>query len=242
MERPNAYDIDELRQRIPSDRSELHLGFCPWDEDLEGRVRTVDERVDEAPGRPLSRTVWDDPENRDSRLLIEIAERDSAEQAFEALVDRLEWNELARLPEGPPGLGYVSFVHPEGLPPAVYFIRANVCISAVSFGRDEASVLPVAARLDGRLADRPQTDHPALTIKPARPSAKAGEVVGIRIDLPFSMGECGFIKLFSDHATLTLAEGQPVLRVARAGSARVEAFAAEPGRETLWGSFEIDVD
>lgn len=242
MQGEQAYDIDILRRRIPEDRSELYLGFVPWQEDLGRWVRTVHEQLAESPGKPVLRTVWDDPENRDARVLVEVATRASAQEAVEALVERLSWNQLAVLPEGPQDLGYASFVHPGGVPPAVYFVQGNLCIMVASFARAAAPVLPLASRLAHRLAERPHVERMTMALEPDRSSIKVGEPILIRYDLPWTLGEGGFVKFFCLQGTLRLEEDRVVLRGTRPGRVSVEAFVLEPGRETYGGRLEISVE
>ncbi len=242
MQDQQPYDIDLLRKRIPEDRSELYLGFAGWQEDFEGLVRSERQQVDEAPSRPVLRTIWDDPENREARVLLEIAARSSAEEALEALVERLSWNQLAQLPEGPDDLGYAAFVHPEGAPPLVYFILGNLCLTVASYGREHMPVLPLAARLDRRLLERPTVERMTISLESERGSAKVGEPVPIQFDLPWQLGEEGFVKLFSLNGTLRLEDDRPVLRGASPGPASVEALAVEPGRETYAGRLEVTIE
>jgi len=237
-----TYNLDALRRRVPVDRAELFLGFTPWPEDTEGRRRSVRESHSEVPGRPLYRTIWDHPEARDARVLIDVAEGSSVEEAVESLIGRLESNQLARLPEGPGGLGIASFVHPEGAPPAAFFARGNLCVSVVSFAGRAVDVLPLAQRLDRRLEERPKVERGILSILPELPRAKVGEAVSLAYTLPWKLGEDGYIKFFVSGGTLTRRERRLFLTGTKAGEVSVEAFVVEPGREPYFGRTVLNVE
>jgi hypothetical protein len=240
--RGSGYDLDALRRRVPDDSAELFLGFIPWSEDCERWTRSVAESLATSSTRSLFRTVWDNPTASGSRVLIDVAECASAVDAMDALVERLATNQLAQLPEGPRDLGATAFTHPDGVPPAAFFVRGNLCISVISFGSRDVAVVPWAARLDRRLGERPKTDRAVVTLQADRSKLKLGEVVAIRYSLPWRLGPEGYFKFFATRGTLTRRENALVLRVTRSGEARVEAFAVEPGREPHTGSVTLLVE
>lgn len=242
MQRQQTYNIDKLRRRIPEDRAEIFLKYTPWQEDLEGWVRTAHELHEEASGQPALRTVWDNPKNRNARILTEVVTCSSATEALEALIERLNWNQLEKLPEGGEQFGFASFVHPEGLPPAVYFVQGNLCITIASYSRELVPVIPLASRITRRLAERPEVEPVSLEIKPDKSHAKVGEPVLINYDLPWQMGEYGFVKLFSSQGIIHIEDDRLVALGTRPGRISVEAFAMEPNRQTYRGKMEISIE
>jgi hypothetical protein len=227
-----TYDVEALRRRVPADRAQFFVGFTPWPEDLDGWRRSARERHTEGPGRPLSRTIWDHPSSRDVRVLIDVAEASSQEDAIESLIGRLESNQLARLTEGPSDLGSAAFAHPEGVPPAVFFARGNVCVSVVSFGSRPADVLPIARRIDRRLDERPAAARAGLSMTSDRPQGRVDEPIALDYALTWTLGEDGYAKFFVAGATISRRDGRLFLRASRAGEVTVDAFIVERGRET----------
>jgi hypothetical protein len=195
-------DVMSLRKRIPENRSEFFVGFSPWSEDCQDWRRSVRERFEENLQGPLLRTVWDDPENRNARVLINIVELSSAIQAMDALAQALKLNQLAKLSEGPSDLGYASFVHPPGVPPAVFAVLGNLFVSAISFASLPVDVVPWAYRLTRRLLDRPRDGRAAIGLETGRTPARTGEPFPVRYTLPWRLGDNGFVKIFVEGAAI----------------------------------------
>lgn len=235
-------DVDVLRKRIPENHSEFFVNFSPWPEDCQEWERSVRERFGEGSPRPLLRTVWDDPEDHQTRVLIDVVELSSASQAMEALAEALEWNQLAELPEGPSDLGYASFVHPEGEPPAAFFVQGNVFISVASYGSQPVAVVPWAARLMHRLLDRPRQERDSIGLETGRTPLRMGEPFPVRYTLPWRLGDDGFVKIFARGARLTREESQLRATAIHPGEVDVEIFAVEPGRETYAGRLRLSVE
>ena len=237
-----VYDAEALRRRIPEDRSELYLGFSPWEEDLAGWTPALRERFDTTSERPILRTVWDDPKDSEARVLVEVATRISAEDAVDALVDLLSWNQLASLPEGPANLGHVSFVYPEDSPTTLYFVRGNVCITVVSYGRVPVPVLPMAKNIDNRLAEFPSVERNTIVMESKVAKASVGEPVVVDFKLPWRLGDDGFVKISTTAGRLRVEKGQMVFRGTKRGSTQIEVLALEPGREPYRGHMDIEVE
>lgn len=237
-QRTSRYDAAEIMRRFPPEPSELFRGFVAWAEDVGKSRRSVRETLAETPGRVLRRTVWDDLEERDRRLAVDVVECATAREAVVALLDRLEWNQLSALPEGPSDLGVAAFMHPEGVPPAVFFARANLCISVVSFARRPAAVLPVAHRIDRRLTAPTPAVGPRLQIE----KAEAREGIGLTVRLPFPLAEDGYLRYETVGGSLEI-RGDDIVVLPRAlKEVRVRVFAIEPGREPAVGTLEIALD
>ena len=236
------YDVAALRKRIPENRSEFFVRFSPWPEDCQDWRRTVRERFGEASPRPLVRTACDDPRNRNTRVLVDVVELSSVNEAMEALADSVKWNQLAVLPEGPSELGYASFLHPPGVPPAAFFVQGNVFVSVVSYASQPVDVVPWAYRIARRLIDRPREGRVTIGLETDRPSARISEPFPIRYTLPWRLGDDGFVKIFAEGAVLTRETGRLSATATRHGELALEVFAVEPGRETHVGRLRLPIE
>ncbi|MEK6303608.1 MAG: hypothetical protein AABO41_23130 [Acidobacteriota bacterium] len=234
------YGFDEILQRIPANRGEFFVEFVPWPEDLDGWRRSARERFVESGNRVLLRTIWDNTEDHDSRVLIDVVECDSAADAVEALADILEGNQLAEVPKGPPTLGLASFQHPESVPPAVFFARGNLAVTVASFGRRPVDVSSVARRLEERLSERPSGLLQSLPLA-AGLQGRVGEDVPLRFAGPLRKNEDWYLKFFATGGTIARRGGQLVARSTEAGTIDVEAFLVEPGREAQVGTSRITI-
>jgi len=225
------YGIDELARRIPADRAEFFRGFVPWAEDVQGWTLSTREAHPTAERTDL-RTIWDNPGDPNTRILIDVAELRSAAEAIEALVAPLGYNQLDRLPDGPPNLGLASFAHPDLAPPAVFFVQGNLSILVSSFGRQPVAVVDAARRISARLAERPGGEPRPMRLEADGDRAQSGEAITFSIDVPVRLGVEGYVKFFVTGGVVTRSGDRFTLRRAAPGSVRVEAFAVEPGRET----------
>jgi hypothetical protein len=240
------YDIDALRRSIPEDRGEYFLGFAFWEEDSEGWTRESRESLREGPARPLTRTVWNNPTDRDARVLIDVVECSSAADALEALVDRLLNNQLQQVPPGPGGLGEASFAHPKGVPPAIFFVRGNLCISVISFGRTGVALDRWADRVTARLADRPYVERWTLPLEAETPTATVGRQFAVRFSGPKKLDESGHIKFLVSGAAVvrfdgTQSGGRLILIAKSPGEVLVESIVTEPGRPASGGRLTVRI-
>ncbi len=236
------YDAPALRQRISEDRAELFLGFNPWPQDAPGWNLSIREKLASPLGKSIRRTVWDSQDNRNARVLIDIIECSSAADAIEALLEELAANQLARLPEAAPHLGIASFVHPEGVPPAVFFVRGNICIRVISFARSAVAVIPWAERLNERLSYEPRVEQNRLVLESNRKSVPTGEEAPIFYTLPWVLGEDGFLKFLVSGGILVAREGLLFFKASKRGEAQVRAYALEPGREPHAGVLNLTIE
>jgi hypothetical protein len=227
-QRGNRPEAEAILRRIPRDEGDLFRGAAAWAVDLPGWRRSVREDLREGPGRTLRRTVWDDPSNESSRVVVDVVECPSAEDAVMALLDRLEWNQLAEVPAGPPALGLASFAHPEGAPPAVFFARANLCVSVANFARRAVAVVPVATALDRRLVATPEAGGAALRVE-ALGGGRGGPVV-LRVVVPFPLGEEGHLRYRARGGMLEIRDDQVWVIPAARAEVQVDVFAEETGR------------
>jgi len=230
------YRIDEILQRIPEDRGEFFAEFLPWAEDVGEWKRSARETFAGKGNRTLRRTIWDNPDDRESRVLIDVVECVSAADAVEALADRLEANQLAEIPEGPPALGLGSFQHPELAPPALFYVHGNLAITVTSFGRKPVEVGNIAKRLDAKLGERPIPADTLLRAYPmlqAQLHAKPGDEVVLRLNLPTRKREDSYLKVFVTGGTIARREGKLVTHSKAAGQIEIEAFLVEPGAQAF---------
>lgn len=234
------YDIDALRQRIPEERAELFIGFSPWPEDCENWDRSVHEDFLEGPTRRLRRTIWEHPEDRQSRMMIDVLELQSADLAVQALAEALQWNQLAELPEGPPDLGFVSFVHPKGAPPAAFFVQGNLFLSVASVGATLLNVVEWGSRLVRRLLERPKDARDAFRVGTVPSRILVGERMQLSFPSPSGIGEYGFIKLFATGADLIRETPSKLFLIPKTYEVSVDLFVVEPDREPLAGHLSAE--
>ena len=227
-QRGRQRDAEEILRRIPRDGGDLFRGASGWAEDLPGWRRSVREDLQDSPGRKLRRTVWDDPKDPSARVVVDVVECQSAAEAVMALLERLEWNQLALVPAGPVGLGIASFAHPDGVPPAVFFARANLCVSVASFAKRAVPVVPVATALDRRLVAETPAGGPTLRVEAER-GGRGGPAV-LRVVVPFPLGEEGHLRYRARGGTLEIRDDQVVVIPVGGADVQVDVFAEEAGR------------
>jgi hypothetical protein len=166
--------------------------------------------------------------------VVDIVECGSAALAVRAVLDRLEWNQLLEVPRGPDHLGLASFVHPKDVPPAVFFARANLCVTVASFGPRPAAVLPVAEAVDRRLLREPDRQGPGLGVEVVRDPTGAREPL-VRVFLRYTLGQEGHLRFRATGGTLEIRDDEVTFVRAAGGDTAVEVFAEEPGRPTASG-------
>ena len=201
----------------------LLIGFKAWAApDAPGFRAGLRERL----GPKTTRAVWDDPERRGARIALRVIEHASAREALDGLAETLAANQLADVPRGPADLGVISFVHPEGVPPAVFFVRGNLTLLATSFGSEKVDVLPYARSVDRDLTERPREFREG-GVELTAPNLKQ---LAIK---PRWAGEDAYVKVIAPGAELRSSDGT----VDIAGDAGVvEVFVIEKGRETYFAS------
>jgi len=238
----NKYDFSSWNKRSKEEMSVVLRNFIPWQEDCLGWTRANKEFFTETDERRLRRTIWDDPKDRDSRVLIDVYETYSLTQAQECLIELLANNQLERLPEGPKDLGGISFVHPEGVPAAAFWVRGNICLSVCSFGRKMIDVVKWSYRLDSRIMDKPKIDRFILMLTPEEEQVNVEQEVGIRFSFPWQIGEDGYYKFFATGGELFFKGKHLHLRAQEEGEAVIEGFAVEAGREPYGGRLTLKVE
>jgi len=150
------YDLAQLRARVPREAAAPVRAFNAAALRVDGWRVSVTEALRAANDRPWQRVVFDAVEAPGMRVLIDVVECASASEALDELLERLAGNQLARLEDGPPQLGFAVFQHPPAAPPAIFFARNNLCIAVVSFGSRPAEVLPWAERVVLALSSHPR--------------------------------------------------------------------------------------
>lgn len=235
------FDLAALLQRIPSDSAEFFVGYSPSDGDLPDWKRSTRERLLETPERAVARTIWEGKEP-DIRLLIDATECSSAEEAMRSLAERVESNQLAILEDGPAGIGDAAISHPAGAPPAIFFVRGNLCLTVASFGRRAVPVLAWAQRIDDRLSERPATRN-GLTLATDAKEGSAGREMALTYTTPGSPGPDAYARLTAVglRVEFTLREGRVFVRTGAPGGLHLEVFVLDPGRESWRGTLNIVV-
>ncbi|HHT9120662.1 MAG TPA: hypothetical protein ACFYD3_09020 [Candidatus Hypogeohydataceae bacterium YC41] len=241
-EKYNFSSWGKKRKRPGREISILLKNFIPWEEDCLGWKRASKELLTEADDRRIIRTVWDNPEDKNSRVLIDVYETFSRTHAQECLIQILANNQLELLPKGPDDLGEVSFVHPEGIPPAAFWLRGNLCLSVCSFGKKMVDVLSWTYKFDSRMMEKPKVERFILTLTPQSEQVNVEQEVGISFSLPWRLGEDGYYKFFAKGGELFFKEKELCFRAQKKGEAVIEAFALEAGREPYGGRLTLKVE
>jgi hypothetical protein len=229
-----------LRRRISDEHATFFIGFTIWPSDHRGWKQSLSERLSAA--RPVRRCVLDSPQSRDARVLIDVIECASAEDAIEELLDELQDNQLASLPSGPPNLGIASFVHPSDVPPAVFFAHSNLCIRVISFARQAVDVIPWAEQVRERLEQEPFADRRTMPLESEGTTARRGEERPLYYTLPWALGEDGYLRFQVEGATLLRRGGRLFVKAVRPGTVQIKAYALEPRRETYYGTLALPVE
>jgi hypothetical protein len=147
------YDLAQLRARVPREAVPAVRPFEAAALQMDGWRVSVTETLRAANERRWQRVVLDAVESPAMRVLIDVIECASPSEALDELLERLAGNQLTRLDDGPPHLGFAAFQHPAAAPPAIFFAWNNLCIAVVSFGSRAAEVLPWAERVVQVLTD-----------------------------------------------------------------------------------------
>jgi hypothetical protein len=251
------YGLETAVRSLPKDRADLFLHFTAWPDDVEGFAR---QSLTRRPHGPIAvpkgwdvvgadvaksigplvptttREIWNQGDTG-RRALIEIDECASAADAIAALGERLEWNQLARLDDGPSNLGMLSFVHPKGVPSATLFVRGNLCVSVSSFGAESIAATRIAEALDARLTSRPEVDRETISV--TSESGRSGVPPVIRFSSTWQVGSDGFIAIdVRGGAAMLLENGR--IAIPSAAEVHVRVHALEPGREPHAGSFAVN--
>jgi len=150
------YDLASLRARAPSEAVTPVHGFNAAAQQVEGWRVSLTETLRRADARPWQRVVFDAVDAPGMRVMVDTVECVTPSEALDCLFERLAGNQLARLDEGPPALGFAVFQHPAGVPPAIFFARDNLCIAVASFGSRPVAVEPWAERVVRMLSTLPR--------------------------------------------------------------------------------------
>ncbi|MCP4339690.1 MAG: hypothetical protein GY799_12565 [Desulfobulbaceae bacterium] len=220
----------------------MFVGFSPSEQDMKDWQHTMKENLLEDASRPLRRSVWNHPDSSDRRALIDVAECSSAEEAMKSLVTRLEGNELARLNKGPDDLGTISFMHPEGSPPAVFYTRGNLCISVISIAPQPVEVLKLAQTLNLRLQSQSKIASDIIQFKPGQDHAKVGEDVSVSYQLLWKLAEQGYLKFTVHGGSIARKKDSLIITGSKPGVLQLEAIAIEPGREPDGGKLSLRIE
>ncbi len=226
----DRYGFSSWRRTPREGVSILIRHFVPRREDRGGWKEAA--RTDHVlPGsRRLTRIEWAAPRDTGSRVLVEVYETASLADAQRSLLEILANNELVRLPDGPPGLGEISFVHPEGVPPAVFWVVGNLCMGVASFGPNNVAVLDFAGRLQTGAIEKPRSPRRDLRVKPETTPLKAKEDTILVLTAPRAFPADVQYKYFATGGELFLKADQVALRALKRGVVTVEAFAIQSPR------------
>ena len=234
-ETKKTYKFASWSKHPKSGVSVLVKNFTPDKEDCMGWNREQDERFTEPGIRRLYRVMWSKPRDKKSRILVDIRETASFEQAQLSLIEHLSNNELFRLPEGPENLGDVSYVHPPGVPPASFWVTGNLCISVYSLGITAVPVLDSASCIHARIMERPSGTLKELSLKPKKKEIALNENIKISPLLPESKSEERYFKWFATGGDLFFEGEEVYFRAYKKGDIQIEAFAVDPKTGVSYG-------
>jgi len=216
MQREESVKLIDPVIAKPRDTGLLLLGFKAW---AVPALPESDLSMREQLTPATTRAVWNLRGRPDARVALTATEHASVRDALRALVRDLEANQLATVPQGPTDLGEISFVHPNGVVPAVFFVTGNLTIAVSNFGRENVEVLPFGRAVDADLRARPaQARDGGLALTAERGGVRARPLFAapdayMRVLAPGS-------DLRKEDDTIFGATGD------------IEAFYIEPGRET----------
>jgi hypothetical protein len=229
--------VEKIRG-APRDDTQLFRGVVAWPDDVGNWRRAKRETLPEPPARTVRRTIWESTSVA-LRILVDVVECASAEDAVAALIDRLEWNELANVVDGPDDLGVARFAHPSYAPPAIFFARANFCVSVVSFAREPAAVIQVAQRIDRRLASpAPPSTAGRLALR-VEQRTTGRDFVPVVLEVPFPISEDGYERYVANGGRLSVQDEQVVVSPTGSTEVRVDAYVIERGRDPSAASLVI---
>lgn len=181
------------------------------------------------------RTIWNSPENHDSRVLVDVYIAPSAASARDCLANILARNHLRLLPTGPDYLGDKSFVYPEAAPRYICLVRDNLCLVTSSFGKEGVEVIDLAGRLDSRLVDSYEEANPCLGLSVENPISVGAEA-RIRYSLPWEVDESSYLKFVASRGDLFLTGNSVYIRATTPGEAGIAGFASQPGQSHCQGA------
>jgi hypothetical protein len=207
--------------------SMLFQNFIPRRQDRLGWKEDATMKLVLPAGRRLTRSEWAAPRDDASRALVEIYETPSLADAQKCLLELLANNQLLRLPEGPGELGEISFVHPDGVPPAAFWVVGNLCISVAASGPKPAPVLDFAAEIQAGAVAKPRGPKRDLRVKPDTARLRANEETPLSLAVPRGMPDDVQYRYFATGGELFLKGDQVVVRALRRGAVAVEVFAVK---------------
>jgi len=188
----------------------------------------------------IYRTVWDNPQVSEQRTLIDICETPSAGDASTSL-DGLLVGCNVGMQDGPNGLGDDSRINPDGERNAVYFNRANICVTLICYGREDFDLINWANNIDDNIISVPQSNAEDLVLTPSSDSVSLGNSTEIDYSLEWSLGEFGFYKFFTTNGELSINDNKLTYQPSERGEAIIDGFAIEEGKPTYSGRLLLEV-
>ncbi len=188
----------------------------------------------------VRRTIWDNPDNPEQRALIDICETPSNQDTSSALDGVLMANNVT-MQDGPADIGDISKVNPDGERNAIYFTRANLCITVICYAREDFEIMNWARVLDDNILNFPDSDFEGLQLSAADDTVSIGQPVEISFSLQWNLGESGYYKFFATNGNLSLNNSMLIFEPTNAGQATIAGFAIEPGKPTFTGRVNLIV-
>lgn len=188
----------------------------------------------------VRRTVWDNPENDEQRTLIDVCETPSNQDTSSALDGVLMTNNVT-IQDGSTDIGDISKVNPSGERNAIYFTRANLCITVVCYGREDFEIMDWARNIDEDILKIPDSNFDELHLIPSDDTVSVGSSVEIEYSLQWNLGDSGYYKFFATNGNLSLNNNKLIFEPTNSGQAKISGFAIESGKPTFSGQLNLRV-
>src|SRR5262245_26805926 len=221
---------------------ELFTGYAPAFRSATGWRHTFRQHRPGPHGGVIRRVVFDNTEDPNRRLLIDVAEFPTAQLARDYVRAAKDGANFA-IAEGPARFGASSLAFPYKQPRSLYFCRANLMLWICSCSRENVLVEPWADQMLQDLAQEPTTEsRNDLVLTAERDQLDARGATRIRVSLRWDRGEWAWRKFKATGGTLSRAsEGDDVIfwPTAREPKQAVTGWTFEPGRETYHGRMSL---
>lgn len=143
--------------------------------------------------------------------------------------------------DGPSDLGDKSKINSDGERNAIYFTRANLCITIICYGREDFEIMDLARAVDENIVNFPESDFESLILSAPDDSISLGQEVEISYSLEWNISESGYYKFFATNGNLSINNNSITFRPSITGQATITGFAIEPGKPTFSGRLNLTV-
>ncbi len=188
----------------------------------------------------VRRTIWDNPDNAEQRTLIDVCETPSNQDTTSALEGALMMCNVI-MDDGPADIGDISKVNPSGERNAIYFTRANLCITVICYAREDFEIMNWARNIDENILKIPNSNFDELYLTPSDDTLSVGSTVEIEYSLQWNLGDSGYYKFFATNGNLSLKNNKLIFEPTNSGQATIVGYAVENGKPTFSGRLNLTV-